>query len=185
MPLVRSDWRMSWAKEVLCYDFCPEDRGYCSAEWTDHHVKSTTRVSERCRFKRRFGGLPARESALRRLDPFNDPATVITKKPSFDEADVDWEPERDFPEVDARLMLDTEWTVHGFIFRQSTSEKHVLELNVSVSFVCEHARMTRWYYALATILELRWPWGGSVLVSSRCFNKFVAVLPVSLLRTWM
>ncbi len=98
---------------MISYDSCPEGCGYCSAEWTEHDVKSATSVSERSRFKRRFGGRPARQSALRRLDALSEPATVITQKPCFDEAEVEWEFERDVPEVDARLMLDTEWSVRG------------------------------------------------------------------------
>ena len=113
MPLVRSGWRIVWSGEVICYDSCPEGCGYCSAEWTEHDVKSATSVSERSRFKRRFGGRPARQSALRRLDTFSEPATVITEKPCFDEAEVTWETERDFPEVDAKLMLNTECKVRG------------------------------------------------------------------------
>ena len=83
------------------------------------HVRRAVATARRSGQINRYEASPERRSAaalsvasaLRKLDPFYDPATAILKKPYFDAAEVEWEVERDFPEVDARLMLDTDWKV--------------------------------------------------------------------------
>ena len=63
MPLVVAEWSLPWSPVVLCYDSCPEGRGFCCSEWDPEDVARAGRVVERLRFKRRYGGRPARQPA--------------------------------------------------------------------------------------------------------------------------
>jgi len=82
MPLVVAEWKRGWSDTSLCYDSCDDGRGYCSREVGAHEAGRIGRTLERSRYRRVYGGRAARESALRRLNPFKDLCTVRTAPPT-------------------------------------------------------------------------------------------------------
>lgn len=113
MPLVVAEWRTPWSDDVLAYDSCEEGRGHAHLRWEPGEARRVGAIGERSRYRRRNGGRAARESALRRLDPFRDLDSVMTAFPDLGELEDDWEEQLAFPEVPLDRVCDVDRTVSG------------------------------------------------------------------------
>jgi hypothetical protein len=111
MPLVNSRWDLPWDCTVLCYDSCEDGRGVVQGKWPLPWVVGAGRNSERSRFKRMVGGIMPRQAAMRMMDPFSDPLTVVSKVPAEPVSGSLWTSRADFPEVQADHIAATTWRV--------------------------------------------------------------------------
>ena len=105
MPLAVARWKSSWCTKAQAYNSCDEGRGHCQRDLGQDVVRELWAIKERSRYHRRYGGTPARKSALRRLDPFADRETVLTAAPNFEQTGEFWEENVNFPEVDLEVVL--------------------------------------------------------------------------------
>ena len=104
MPLICSHWGLGWSTSVLAYDSCEEDRGVCRQDWPEDRAKHTGRVLERLRFKRTRCGLAPQMAALRQLDPFSDPGTMISAPPDLLDCLEEWSLDPEFKNMSRACM---------------------------------------------------------------------------------
>ncbi len=67
----------------------------------------TGRNSERSRFKRMVGGILPRQAAMRMMDSFSYPLTVVSRVPAEPISGSLWTSRADFPEVQADHIAAT------------------------------------------------------------------------------
>lgn len=92
-------------------DSCEFGRGHAFRSWGAEAARLVGTTAERSRYRRRYCGRPARESALRQLDPYRE--TVLTAFPDLDEDLDQWEERLGFPEVPPEYLRGIDWRVSG------------------------------------------------------------------------
>lgn len=180
MPLIVSDWDMPWHLTAVAYDSCPEGRGSVSSHWLPSDMAAVGGVSERSRFGRRFGGKAARASALRRLDPLCDVATVLTRRPDFELLEADWEVTLHFPEVPTHPMTQERLVRRSRPWRWP-EKVHIGEARSSrpCASCLVTAPLAAGRCGSGTTWESSYLWNGNGRRAFSCCRSFVVVAPSS------